>query len=1791
MTARVSEGILVACVGVAKRAKTMKKSALQYVPSSLLLLIFAAAAPVFAGDMYKASRSMPAADETVSTASVKTLAVYKEGPYSKVAAELLQLETDFTAYTNARGTQKDPFVPAVSLMRVTDGYILIDALAISDSSALMAEMIGLGAINVSRYGRYVSGRVPISMMKQLAALEELRFARPFYAETRVGSVDSQGDVAQASDVVRDAGSPPAFTGAGLSVGVLSDSYDCGFTAISAADDIVSGDLPAGGVNVLQEEPGCGSGTDEGRGMLQIVLDVAPDSALLFNTAFGGIASFANGIGALVTAGADVVVDDVFYFAEPMFQDGIIAQAAAAAVAAGGVPYFSSAGNSAAQAYESPFVVSGGLGPSGFDAHDFDPGPGVSNLQSITVPVGGGSTIIFQWSQPFGAAVTDLDIWIIAADGLTPLAIGGAVNIGGDPLEIFTFNNTGAFDFDGVPGADTSFFVLIENFAGPQPDLMRYGYSGSLTVNTFDTASGTSYGHASAPGAAGVAAAPYFDTPAFGQIPPLQEPFSSRADVPILFDINGADLGEPVFRARPNYTGPDGGNTTFFGSDIDADADTFPNFFGTSASAPHVAGVAALLLEADPTLTPAQINSLLADSAIEMGPAGFDVDTGTGLIQADDAEAAIANGSPTLEPIASQTGATGEVLVFNLDATVTPDPEANAIAFSQVGMPEPACVLVDGGAGTGTITCTLTAGVTGRFPILAYATDNGAPPRSDTQGLYLNANPNDAPTINQIATQNVNDGAPPLILNFSATDADAGQVLTYSTQGMPGFCSIDTADPNGPDTAQMTCNVGFNNSGGYFVTVKVTDDGVPLRAAATTFLLIVNNVNQDPVLDPIGAQGGDEGVVTSIAISASDVDIPDTLTYSLTGEPTFCSLTDNTGPTGNIACSPGFADAGPYPFTVTVTDAFAGSDFEVITFTANDVNRNPILDFVGNFAMANNTQLVINLTSSDPDGDGVTLSGAVPAFCGTSYPAGTGAGTITCNPGGTPDNGSYFVTVTATDDGTPNLTDDELFEIRVGEPGSINRAPAIVVSGNQPFADNQQLTITLSSTDPDGDGMTFINSTFPTFCALNNGSGAGSVVCNPTFGDAGQYAATMTVTDLGDPALSSSEQITIDVFHGNSGPTAVAGPDQATTTLGLVLLDGSGSFDLETASVDLLYSWRVAARPPGSTFQAATIFDRTTDGPSFIADVDGTYIIELRVTDEDNGVDVDTVSVVADSPKELYFTDARNGRLSLRSTVTGGELATRFITIPGDTVPSATAVAVNPLTNEMYSAVRLGSSGGGGGIPTPRHLVTLDPTEIAATYTATLVGSMGDAVAGLDFGADGTLYAVTGDGAVAPESLFTVDTGTGAMTLVSALGNGNDGEGIAFNSNDGLLYHTSGLADSIFETINPANGNVVASIPYSGDTTGLFEVLGLVYDPLQDLFLGTRGNGNTGNLDFFTVTPGGVTTDGAILSNQAWRGHAFWDPSFQVPTSVAKNGDHNNDGNADILWRNTNNGNGQNALWEQNGGLRLSNSAVPQVSDTDWEIVGDGDYDGDGDQDMLWRNATNDNKAFWLMDGGALVANVGIPMFAHLNWKVYGDGDYNSDGVSDIFWRNIVTGENSMWQINAGTLTANLGVHRVTDLNWVPIADGDFDGDGKSDVMWRNMSDGNLAFWKMDGASREFNLHVRTVSDLNWVVVGDGDANGDGKADLLWRNTFNGQNALWLMDGETTLVNLAVPSVSDQNWVVVGHRDYDGDGLADILWKHVTLGHVVFWGMDSGMRLSNVGIDTVSDLNWEIINLN
>jgi hypothetical protein len=655
----------------------------------------------------------------------------KNGPIQKLGPWLANLYDEFRqAPNNATFETRNPVVT------VRAGRVAVDLYA-NDPAALQTALTSLGATNVTARGPLVSALVPVRALGDLAALPSLAFGDAALAAVRraatQGSVVSQGDISLGSDNAR---ATEHVDGTGVTVGVLSDSYACnpppfvpGAPTSTAAEDKATDDVPAD-VTVLSNGP-CPA-TDEGRGMVQLIHDVAPGATQKFHTAFNGVLDFASGILELREAGAKVIVDDVIYYAENMFSDGIIAQAADRAVAEGAA-YFSSAGNDARLSYESAYretnvAASGGGnansdgGPFVLRTHDFDPASGSADtLQKIKVTQSGGQAVIlfsFQWDQPFLSSTTyaamgqttsqprgatgDLDMLIYDEHGvLVPLcppglAVGitcqltGTRNVGRDAVDLAALVVTGPKSNSG------EFFIRFVRSGGAAPEHVKYvafELAGTVDIVEHDTASGTAYGHSNARNVGSVGAASWYLTEAFDAdfstlvqdtpgacVPACLNNFSSAGGIPIYLDKYGVRLPSAENRPNPRVTGPDGGNTTFFFADssfddddndgknsptstfitkeLDNPADELPNFFGTSASAPHVAGVAALMLQKNSSLRAQDIYSILVSTAKDIikrevsvvpGPgesvfsplaAGPDSDSGAGFVDAAAALAAV-----------------------------------------------------------------------------------------------------------------------------------------------------------------------------------------------------------------------------------------------------------------------------------------------------------------------------------------------------------------------------------------------------------------------------------------------------------------------------------------------------------------------------------------------------------------------------------------------------------------------------------------------------------------------------------------------------------------------------------------------------------------------------------------------------------------------------------------------------------------------------------------------------------------------------------------------------------------------------------------------------------------------------------------------------------------------------------------------------------------------------------------------------------------------------------------------
>ena len=409
---------------------------------------------------------------------------------------------------------------------VRDDGIVLHAASNGDARALLAELEAIGLRGGAVSGNAVSGVLPFDAVEALESLRHLAAARPAMATPRV---QPRADSSRARVSARSRGPPPARRRRrrherrhpGRLVRLPGRRARAGHRRPATC-------RPRSRCSTT---PSRGPASTRAARSLEIAHDVAPRSRLGFHTAFNGQADFAEGIRELARDfAADVIVDDVIYFDEPFFQDGVIARAVSE-VHAQGVAYFRRPATPAAgprravSRQRADRLLPGAR-------RDAPPrlrsGPGVDVFQTLTLP-------------PFSLVV----VLVLGMGGAVRLRVDGDPTLWA-PRATTTCSSIAARDADagrlrrcaralgllqprrrcarGLPLRNTGptplvAYVAIERFKlpgfdGPDVDRMKLiDFAGEPAFEWSTGGGGTAFGHANARGAIAVGAAAWFETPA------------------------------------------------------------------------------------------------------------------------------------------------------------------------------------------------------------------------------------------------------------------------------------------------------------------------------------------------------------------------------------------------------------------------------------------------------------------------------------------------------------------------------------------------------------------------------------------------------------------------------------------------------------------------------------------------------------------------------------------------------------------------------------------------------------------------------------------------------------------------------------------------------------------------------------------------------------------------------------------------------------------------------------------------------------------------------------------------------------------------------------------------------------------------------------------------------------------------------------------------------------------------------------------------------------------------------
>jgi hypothetical protein len=314
-------------------------------------------------------------------------------------------------------------------------------------------------------------------------------------------------------------------------------------------------------------------------------------------------------------------------------------------------------------------------------------------------------------------------------------------------------------------------------------------------------------------------------------------------------------------------------------------------------------------------------------------------------------------------------------------------------------------------------------------------EHGAPSGwMDAAAFFTDSNGvNDPPAITVIEPgADIIQRDPSFTIQWADADPDSNAAIALyydvDATGADGTLIVDglTEDPDEVQDS-YTWDLSALADGTYYIYAVIADEASVVATYAPGALL-VNLVNEPPVLDPIGNKTVNEGEQLQFSVTATDPDPGDSLTLAAANLPAGASFDPAIG---TFSWTPGYDQAGNYEnieFSVMDNGDPLEMDVELITITVGNVNRPPEFAPVGPQEVSEGELLEFTVAATDPDNDAIVYStGDLPE--GAVFDPNTRI--FSWQPDHTME-GVYTVVFYATDDGIPNLIGQLEVLITVGD---------------------------------------------------------------------------------------------------------------------------------------------------------------------------------------------------------------------------------------------------------------------------------------------------------------------------------------------------------------------------------------------------------------------------------------------------------------------------------------------------------------------------------------------------------------------------------------------------------------------------------------------------------------------------------------------------------------------------------------------------------------------------------------
>ncbi len=535
-------------------------------------------------------------------------------------------------------------------------------------------------------------------------------------------------------------------------------------------------------------------------------------------------------------------------------------------------------------------------------------------------------------------------------------------------------------------------------------------------------------------------------------------------------------------------------------------------------------------------------------------------------------------------------------------------------------------LDDNGDGTATLSGTPTNDYVGNNEVVISVSDGTA---NTTQTFTINvANTNDAPVFTSTATTAANEDEL-YTYNVTTNDVD-GQTPSIALTAHPGWLAITD---NGNGTATLTGTPTNDDVGNNSVTITASDG---TASTDQNFTISVTNTNDAPVFNSIPVTSATEDAPYTYTVNASDVDLGEIPSFTLTTNPGWLAIVDNGDGTADLSGTPTNDYVGGNNVTITASDGTA-SVLQSFSISVTNTNDAPVFT---SFNPPNNIQEGIaydyTITTSDDDGDipDLTLQQG-PAwlnFVDENDGTATLYGTPTNN-----DVGTSTVIIRA-DDGT--TTTDVSFDITVT---NVNDDPEFTSTAIQSVNEDDEYNYSIIVVDLDGDAITLTAPTKPDWLTFtDNTDGTGTLIGTPTNADVGTHNIILIAEDPNGG--SDLQNYNITVVNVNDVPVIAdipqSTPENVAITIELAEFASDDDNNLDISSLTVVDQPVYGSVSINSTTGEVTYTPNNGFGgnDSFtlqISDTDGATsnigTISIQVSNEAPNAVNDVYSINEDTP--------------------------------------------------------------------------------------------------------------------------------------------------------------------------------------------------------------------------------------------------------------------------------------------------------------------------------------------------------------------------------------------------------------------------------------------------------------------------------------------------------------------------------------------------------------------------------